>query len=91
MFKETRQIMSALELMISACHNISEAGACDKCPLHYTECFESATFADVCNEVPMGSIDDMLALSDDVQDYISEQDYIADLADRERKEIEYGY
>lgn len=91
MYKETKEIMKALDVMISACNAITEAGACDACPLNLTNCLEDTSFADICYDMPMRSVEDMLALSDDVQNYISEEDYIADLADRERKEIEYGY
>lgn len=91
MKNDLKMIEKSLDLLMSACNTINDAGACEQCPLRLTNCLEETSFADIYYDLPMGSVEEMLGLADDVADYISEEDYIADLADRERKEIEYGY
>lgn len=90
MKKDAQWIINAVDLALSACENIQEAGACDRCPLFGT-CLDDNSFLDVATSFNTDHWKDFLGLSDDVIDYISEQDYIANRADMERKEIGYGY
>lgn len=90
MKREVKEICKALDLLFGACQNIQEAGACEQCSLR-VNCLECTSVNDVACDAPLSSFEEFLGLSDDVLNYVSEEDYIADLADRERKEIEYGY
>ena len=85
-----RQIIGGSDAVLSACDNISEAGACDKCPLRST-CIEDHSFADVATSFTKYDWDEFFGLSDDVSSYVDERDYIASMADMQRKETAYSY
>lgn len=90
MHNDARWILNAVDLAFSACETIQEVGACDRCPLFAT-CLEESNFIEVATSFNKDHWAEFLGLSDDAVNYVSEQDYIADIADRERKEIDYGY
>lgn len=84
-----QQIVNSADRALSACDSISEAGACDKCPLRST-CLDDSSFLDVVTSFNPDHWNDFFGLADDVAGYMDEQDYIASLADSQRKEREYA-
>ena len=76
--------IKALEDIFDACGWIKDAGACDKCPFKYT-CIEETTVEKFIDETTKWSLEEAFDLAADIGDYISDEDYIYDLADRQRK------
>ena len=67
-----------------ACGYIKDAGGCDKCPMK-NNCLDETTVTESANFCTQGAVKEMLDFADDVEDFISEEDYIYDLADSQRK------
>lgn len=70
--------------IFDACVAIEAAGGCERCPLKYA-CIRDSSTEYFFDSVTMGAIEEMLDFADDVENFISEDDYIADLADMQRK------
>lgn len=70
--------------IFDACVAIEAAGGCERCPLKYA-CIRDSSTEYFLDSATMGAIEEMLDFADDVENFISEDDYIADLADMQRK------
>lgn len=82
--QKMERAIAALEDIFEACGSIKDAGACDKCPLKHF-CIEDTTVDEFCDSATKGMLVETFGFADDVEEFISEEDYIYDLADRERK------
>ena len=82
--QKMERAIAALEDIFDACGFIKDAGACDKCPMK-NYCIEETTVDEFIDSVPKWMLEETFGLAEDVGDFISEEDYIYDLADRERK------
>ena len=88
MNKDIRMILGALDLLHTACEEISSLNGCERCPIR-GDCLEECDVLDLAEELSVGELEEFLAFSDDIQDYKSEQDWEALYADEARKmEIE---
>ncbi len=76
--------VSAFEDMIRTCDIIKDAGACSRCPMSYM-CIETTTFEQIACDASRGTIDEFFGFAKDIDDYVGEADYAADLADMQRK------
>lgn len=76
---------NSLGTVYDACAFIEDAGACDGCPLKYN-CLSETPIMDFANFCTRRSIQEFLDYSEDVEKYVDEQDFIANMADIQRKE-----
>ena len=68
-----------------ACGYIHDMGGCDKCPMK-NNCLDETTVSEFANFCTKGTVKEMLDFADDVEKYVTtDEDYIYDLADRQRK------
>lgn len=68
-----------------ACGYIHDMGGCDKCPIKHN-CLDETTVTEFANFCTKGTVKEMLDFADDVEKYVTaDEDYIYDLADRQRK------
>lgn len=68
-----------------ACEYIHDMGGCDKCPIKHN-CLDETTVTEFANFCTKGTVKEMLDFADDVEKYVTtDEDYIYDLADRQRK------
>ena len=68
-----------------ACGYIHDMGGCDKCPMK-NNCLDETTVTEFANFCTKGTVKEMLDFADDVEKYVTaDEDYIYDLADRQRK------
>ena len=77
-------ILNALDLAASACQSITDAGACEVCPIHGA-CLEDSCLTDVAYALSARHWRDFLDLADDVQGYVRSDEAEADYWDGERK------
>lgn len=82
--EKAREFIDYLGEVYDACGYIHEMGGCDKCPIKHN-CLDETTVTEFANFCTKGAVKEMLDFADDVENYISEEDYIYDLADRQRK------
>ena len=80
--EKAEMLIEAQKYVIDACDIIKDAGACDKCPLY---CIEDDSWFEIADVKTKGEIEDFFGLAQDIDNYISEEDYIWDHADMERK------
>ena len=94
MNKDIKMIVGALDLLHAACENIQGLGDCDRCPLNgrsskQRNCLEETDVLTLAEDVTASQFENFLGFSDDVEDYMDEQDWEASYADQARKmEIE---
>ena len=74
-----------LGTVCDCCAFIEDAGACDGCPLKHN-CLSETPAMDFVNFLTRDSIREFLDYSEDVERYVDEQDFIANMADIQRKE-----
>ena len=77
MNKDVKMILDALSLLHTACENIEGMGACDKCPIR-KNCLEDTSPLDIAEDVTVKQLDEFLGLSDDVEEYLEEQEINSD-------------
>ena len=75
-------------MVLDACDVIKGAGKCDRCPMY---CIEDDSWWDIADSKTKGQIAEFFRLADSIRDFVSDEDYIADLADIQRKEIDDWY
>lgn len=76
---------NSLGTVYDTCAFIEDAGACDGCPLKHN-CLSETPIMDFANFCTRRSIQEFLDYSEDVEKYVDEQDFIANMADIQRKE-----
>ena len=88
MSKDIKMILGALDLLHAACENINGLGGCDRCPIRLN-CIEMTEALTLAEDVTAKQFEEFLGLSDDMDNYMDEQDWKASYADQARKmEIE---
>lgn len=88
---EVENAINAFEDILSACDKVKESGACERCPFR-ASCIEEATFEQfVCDEATRGNLAEMFGFAEDIENYISEEDFISNMEDMRRKETDYWY
>lgn len=75
-------VMDAHAFVLDACDKIKSGGACDKCPIC---CVEDTSYWDLADTATRRDLIEFFGLAQDCDEYISDADYEADLADMERK------
>lgn len=83
--KYVDRLMDALGDMLHNCDTIKEHGACERCPMRIYCIDDGVTFEQIACDASKGTLIEFYDLADDLENYVSEEDYIADLADRQRK------
>lgn len=84
MTKDARMIEQAFSLVAAACERIQDCGKCDECPKKHTCICGDTNVMDMAELISALSWDEFLEYADHT--YPSEDDVIADYADRARKE-----
>jgi hypothetical protein len=81
---DAQEILNMMDYLDSCCQTITEGGGCTKCPLWAT-CLDDNDFTDVANSFNKNHWDDFIALAEDIEDYVSDEDMRANEADMRRK------
>ena len=82
--------IDSLGTVFDACTYIKDAGACDKCPISHN-CLEETPLTELENFCTRTAIKEFLDFADDVEYVMDYSDYVADMADEQRKETDYWY
>ena len=83
--KYVDRLMDALEDMLHNCDVIKDNGGCGKCPMKIYCIEDEVTFEQIACDASKRTLLEFYDFADDMENRVSEEDYIADLADRERK------
>lgn len=80
--EKAEMLHDAQMMALDACDIIKDAGACDRCPMY---CIEDSSWWEIADSKTKDQIAEFFGLAEDIDSYISEADFIADLADMQRK------
>lgn len=85
-----KALMDALENLFDRCIEITDAGGCDRCPIHHV-CIDSTSVKEFADTATKGSITEFFDFAKDVEEYANAQerlDYLEELNAQTRREVE---
>lgn len=81
-YDKMEYLYEASAMTLDACDIIKGAGACDRCPMF---CIEDDSLFEIADTKTKGNMAEFFGLAQDIEDYVSDEDYIWDQADEARK------
>lgn len=85
------RLVTTLNEVFEVCGYLQAEGGCDGCPLRLT-CIDDTSVFEFADSITRNRIEEFLKYSEDYENRMDEQDYIASIADNERKDdVWQGY